>query len=42
VNLYLMEAGVGTRTVRVGTFVGVNDLAFGADRWLAAVHPAGG
>jgi hypothetical protein len=42
VNVYVMEAGVGTRTVRVGTFVGVNDLAFGEDRWIAAVLPAGG
>ena len=40
VNLYLMEGGTGTRTVRVGTFVGIRDLGFGDDRWLAVVTPA--
>ncbi len=38
VNLYLLEAGAGSRTVRVGTFTGIQDVAFGADRWFAAVR----
>ncbi len=41
VNLYIMEAGVGTRTVRVGTFRAINDVRFGSDRWVAAVTPSG-
>jgi photosystem II stability/assembly factor-like uncharacterized protein len=37
VNLYIIEGGAGTRTVFVGTFFHLNQLAFGADRWVAAV-----
>ncbi|MDP2304504.1 MAG: hypothetical protein Q8P18_00585 [Pseudomonadota bacterium] len=36
-NLYVITGGAGTRTVFVGTFFHLNQLAFGADRWVAAV-----
>lgn len=37
VNLYVITGGSGTRTVFVGTFFHLNQLTFGADRWVAAV-----
>jgi hypothetical protein len=37
-NLYLLRTDAGTRTIRVGTFTRIHDLAFRDDRWLAAVE----
>ena len=36
-NLYILAAGEGTRTVFVGTWFHLNQGAFGEDRWMAAV-----
>ncbi len=37
-NLYLLRTDATTRTVRVGTFTRIHDIAFRDDRWLAAVE----
>ncbi|MFN7142787.1 MAG: WD40/YVTN/BNR-like repeat-containing protein [Myxococcota bacterium] len=42
VNLYVITAGEGTRTVFVGTWYHIHQVAFGEDRWMAAVDAVAG
>lgn len=37
VNLYIVTAGEGTRTTYVGGWSHISQVAFGSDRWIAAV-----
>lgn len=40
VNLYVVTASEGTRTFYVGTWFHMHQIAFGAERWIAAVDAA--
>lgn len=41
-NLYIVTAGEGTRTFFVGTWFHLHQVAFGEERWLAAVDAISG